>query len=97
MKPQQPCPCGADACYAPCCGRFLDGGLFLDTAEALMRSRYVAYTQGRADYLLQTWTGKNTHLEPMVDHGECLGLFGMDEGLGGRVAGWVTSPRYPTH
>ncbi|MCB1777806.1 MAG: SEC-C domain-containing protein [Candidatus Competibacteraceae bacterium] len=51
----EPCPCGAQASYAVCCGRYLDEGLFPETAEALMRSRYVAYAQGRTDYLLQTW------------------------------------------
>ncbi len=49
------CPCGAAASYAACCGRYLDAGQRPATAEALMRSRYMAYVQGRADYLLQTW------------------------------------------
>jgi SEC-C motif-containing protein len=55
MNPSEPCPCGAKATYIACCGRYLDGGLSPETAEALMRSRYVAYVQGRTDYLLQTW------------------------------------------
>ena len=43
--------------YADCCGRFID---HWDTqpapdAESLMRSRYTAFVQGRADYLLATW------------------------------------------
>jgi SEC-C motif domain protein len=41
--------------YAGCCGRYLDGGESAPTAEALMRSRYTAYTLGREDYLLATW------------------------------------------
>ena len=41
--------------YATCCGRYLDGGEAAPTAEALMRSRYTAYTLRREDYLLQTW------------------------------------------
>lgn len=49
------CPCGVSASYAACCGQSLDAGQRPATAEALMRSRYVAYVQGRADYLLQTW------------------------------------------
>lgn len=49
------CPCGADLPEAACCGRFLNGGQHPDTAEALMRSRYVAYVLARSDYLLQTW------------------------------------------
>jgi SEC-C motif-containing protein len=42
--------------YVDCCGRYLDGGKTPPTAEALMRSRYTAYSLGREDYLLATWT-----------------------------------------
>ena len=60
------CPCGcaevtakplggSNKKYADCCGRYLDGGEVAPTAEALMRSRYTAYTLGREDYLLATW------------------------------------------
>jgi len=50
------CPCGgSNKEYASCCGRYLDGGEAAATAEALMRSRYTAYTLGREDYLLATW------------------------------------------
>jgi SEC-C motif-containing protein len=55
MKQLDPCPCGAPAEYPACCGRYLDADLRPDTAEALMRSRYVAYVLGRTDYLLSTW------------------------------------------
>ena len=41
--------------YAGCCGRYIDLGEIAPTAEALMRSRYTAYTLGREDYLLATW------------------------------------------
>jgi SEC-C motif-containing protein len=41
--------------YLDCCGRYLDDGEAAPTAEALMRSRYTAYTLGREDYLLRTW------------------------------------------
>ena len=50
------CPCGDNnKNYAECCGRYLDGGEIAPTAEALMRSRYTAYTLLREDYLLATW------------------------------------------
>ena len=43
--------------YVNCCGRFVDH--FDDTpapdAEHLMRSRYSAFVNERADYLLATW------------------------------------------
>ncbi|PTR06310.1 SEC-C motif-containing protein [Nitrosospira sp. Nsp5] len=63
-----PCPCGgmgltakrpgtqgSNEKYADCCGHYLDGGEAAPTAEAVMRSRYTAYTLGREDYLLATW------------------------------------------
>jgi SEC-C motif-containing protein len=49
------CPCGAAAPYADCCGRYIDGNGAAPTAEALMRSRYTAYTLKREHYLLATW------------------------------------------
>lgn len=55
-KKTKGCPCsGGSKRYTDCCGRFLDGGEAIPTAEALMRSRYTAYTLGREDYLLATW------------------------------------------
>lgn len=52
-----PCPCGLPARYSDCCGRFHAGERHLaaPSAEALMRSRYTAYTLGLTDYLLATW------------------------------------------
>ncbi len=49
------CPCGSNRQYADCCARYLDGNEAALTAEALMRSRYTAYTLSREDYLLATW------------------------------------------
>ena len=49
------CPCGSGCALAACCGSYLDGGAVAPTAEALMRSRYTAYTMQREDYLLATW------------------------------------------
>jgi SEC-C motif-containing protein len=50
-----PCPCGSGKEFPACCGCYLVGAKFAPTAEALMRSRYTAYTLLREDYLLQTW------------------------------------------
>ncbi len=57
------CPCGRtdlrsrSLAYTVCCGRYLDH--FAESpapdAESLMRSRYTAFAEGRADYLLATW------------------------------------------
>lgn len=44
------CPCGAPAAFADCCGPIIDGAPAA-TAEALMRSRYTAFTLGRIDHL----------------------------------------------
>jgi len=55
MAKLTPCPCGSGEALADCCGRYLDGGEAAPTAEALMRSRYTAYTLQREDYLLATW------------------------------------------
>lgn len=49
------CPCGSNEAYAKCCGPFIDQGLPAPTAESLMRSRYTAYTQKKAKYILSTW------------------------------------------
>lgn len=50
------CPCGSSQPYAGCCGRFIDHPeCAAPTAEALMRSRYSAYTLGCESYLLATW------------------------------------------
>jgi SEC-C motif domain protein len=40
--------------YADCCGRYHSGAL-APTAAALMRSRYTAFVQQKATYLLATW------------------------------------------
>ena len=48
------CPCGSGRDYADCCGSLHAGTAPVD-AEALMRSRYVAYVLGLEPYLLATW------------------------------------------
>lgn len=55
MSQEQNCPCGSGAPFAECCGPYLDGSRLPATAEALMRSRYAAYTRMDDDYLLSTW------------------------------------------
>jgi SEC-C motif-containing protein len=49
-----PCPCGSGQSYGACCGLYLSNQAHAPTAEALMRSRYTAYTQGNVDYLIAT-------------------------------------------
>ncbi len=38
------CPCGSNKPYTDCCARYVEGNKHAPTAEALMRSRYTAYT-----------------------------------------------------
>ena len=49
------CPCGNTEPYTTCCARYVEGNESAPSAEALMRSRYTAYTLLREDYLLTTW------------------------------------------
>lgn len=49
------CPCGSKKAFSECCAPYINGGEAAPTAEALMRSRYTAYTLLREDYLLATW------------------------------------------
>ncbi len=53
-----PCPCGLSADYEACCGRFIDAGEYPDFPEALMRSRYTAFTQANMSYLRHTMKDK---------------------------------------
>lgn len=48
------CPCGSGLAYAKCCGPLIDKGKPAKTAEALMRSRYTAYTLANVDHLRRT-------------------------------------------
>lgn len=49
------CPCGSQTNFADCCEPYLSGKAIPPTAEALMRSRYTAYTRMDDKYLLATW------------------------------------------
>lgn len=51
------CPCGSGKAYATCCAPYLEGKALPPTSEALMRSRYVAYTQNNFDYIEETMGG----------------------------------------
>ncbi|HYD32833.1 MAG TPA: YchJ family protein [Azospirillaceae bacterium] len=48
------CPCGSGRALDACCGPYLDGAVQAPTAEALMRSRYSAFSVGKIDYLKET-------------------------------------------
>ena len=54
-NPPALCPCGSTKPYTDCCARYVESNDPAPSAEALMRSRYTAYTLLREDYLLATW------------------------------------------
>lgn len=51
------CPCGSDLHYEVCCALYIDAGLAAPTPEALVRSRYTAFTQANIDYVFRTSRG----------------------------------------
>ncbi len=48
------CPCGSGMDYKECCNPLIHEGNPALTAEALLRSRYTAYTEADVDYILDT-------------------------------------------
>ncbi len=51
------CPCNSQRAVSDCCGRYLSGQFFPETPEALMRSRYTAYSLSNIAYIQQTMRG----------------------------------------
>lgn len=49
------CPCGSRRNYEECCGRYISGAELPPTAEALMRSRFTAFTRGEFAYIGETF------------------------------------------
>ena len=45
------CPCGSGKSFSACCEPYLTGAADAPTAEALMRSRYTAYTLNKTAYI----------------------------------------------
>jgi SEC-C motif domain protein len=51
------CPCGSNLTYFACCEQYLNHQAIPNTPEALMRSRYTAYTLANIDYIKKTMQG----------------------------------------
>lgn len=51
------CPCFFEKSYKSCCEPYLLGEKIPETPEALMRSRYTAYTMANIDYIKATMRG----------------------------------------
>lgn len=52
------CPCGSRLTYSHCCGLYIEQQAQAPTPEALMRSRYSAYTLANIDYIKATMKGR---------------------------------------
>lgn len=61
------CPCGSSKNYSECCGLFIQGTSLPPTPEALMRSRYTAYSQANIGYIIKTMKGKASKYFNAVD------------------------------
>jgi SEC-C motif-containing protein len=48
------CPCGKGESLETCCGPIISGKALPETAEALMRARYTAYTTHDVDFILSS-------------------------------------------
>lgn len=71
------CPCGSNKAFEECCNRYISGTEIAPTAEALMRSRYTAYTLNDEAYLRATWDERTCPKEPIV-HGEPTKWLGLE-------------------
>ena len=52
------CPCGSGSSLAQCCEPYINGDNLPPTPEALMRSRYTAFTLEDIQYIKKTMKGK---------------------------------------
>lgn len=89
------CPCGSGQAYESCCEPFITGKAIPPTPEALMRSRYSAFTVAAIDYLedslapeekadfnraeTEKWA-KSSQWLGLTIHGTTGGAEGDDEG-----------------
>jgi SEC-C motif-containing protein len=55
MTNTAPCACNSGKQYSSCCEPLISESSSASTAEALMRSRYVAFAVRNVRYLLRTW------------------------------------------
>ncbi|MBY0573718.1 MAG: SEC-C domain-containing protein [Undibacterium sp.] len=70
------CPCGTGKKFADCCAPYIQDVVSAPNAEALMRSRYSAYTISDEAYLRATWDERTCPKERIVhqDATKWLGL-----------------------
>lgn len=51
------CPCSSGKSYKDCCKKYIIDEVIPETPEALMRSRYTAYTLKNIEYIMKTMRG----------------------------------------
>jgi SEC-C motif-containing protein len=83
------CPCGSGGTYAACCEPFIEGKAQSPTAEALLRSRYSAFTRKKVDYILATHHSSTRgevsreSVQAWADRAEWVGLEVLGREAGG--------------
>lgn len=91
------CPCGSGKSLSECCEPYIEGDAIPETAEALMRSRYTAYTLGETAYVIKTHDPKTRAdldedaVREWAEEAEWLGLevLGTEKGEKGDDVGFV--------
>lgn len=88
----RPCNCGSKLQASDCCEPLLNGSRNPATAEALMRSRYSAFTEQKAGYLLATWHPETRPASLDFENCRWLGLKVLTTKLGTDLddEGWVS-------
>ena len=76
--PTPACACESGKPFAACCEPYLRGDALPPSAEALMRSRYTAYTLMDEPYLLATWHASTRPTEPILSEEEKLQWLGLE-------------------
>lgn len=61
------CPCSSQKTYSECCLPLIKGEKYATTPEALMRSRYTAFTEKNIDYLFNTMTADLQEMNDLED------------------------------
>lgn len=75
------CPCGSNKAYKLCCEPFIVGTQLPPTPEALMRSRYTAFTQANMNYIADTMLGavkKQFNVESSKQWAQHVTWLGLD-------------------
>jgi len=86
------CLCGSGLYYSDCCQPYHLKTVFPETAEQLMRSRYVAYALNMEAYLLNTWADVSRPAHIDVENGlswQSLKILKTKKGLKKDSKGWV--------